>query len=155
MVVHCIIGVLVIHSCLQLFGTGTTNVSKCGSLLVFIILIALSSCADKTLPPAPVNHEPTLQKLAQAYNELSDELAVTPRNLNVKGKRKFVEKVFEKAGFSYTETLKVLAATTKENRKQYFYDLKQLALMPATGIKKENLVEIFSSDEINSLNKID
>jgi len=123
--------------------------------LLLALAMILGACTDNSAPPAPVNSEPTLQKLATAYNEVKAELPVSPGGLNPKGKRKFVEKVFAQAGFDYAKTLSALGQTAPEHRTQHFKDLKQLALMPSNGLAKDQWSEVFSQEEITAIQNME
>ena len=130
-----------------------TRFTTCKLLLVFFIL-SLGCDNKQALAPAPVNDEPTLQKLADAYTQLRQDLPVSPAGLNPQGKRKFVEQVFTTAGFSYHKTLIAAANTPEKKRSQYFNDLKQLLLMPGTGLNKRDLLQIYSQEEIEAIERM-
>ena len=123
-------------------------------LLLANLLFNAACDNSSNFPAAPVNDEPALQKLADAYTQVREGLSVSPTGLNAQGKRKFVEKVFEKAGFSYHKTILAVAAIPEKKRSQHLKDLKQLILMPASRLNKKHFSEVFSPEEITAINKM-
>ena len=124
-------------------------------LMVILAILSVSACdTRKSGDPAPLNDTPALEKLAEAYKEISDQLPVSPVNLPPKARLKFVEDVFEKAGYGYKETLASLANVQKEEITKLHRDMLELAFMPHYRMKYDALSEIYSENEILAIDKI-
>jgi hypothetical protein len=132
-------------------------IRKSRALFLIAILAILSVSACDTRKPgdaAPLNDTNALEKLAAAYQEISDQLPVSPVKLPPKARLKFVGDVFEKAGYGYRETLTSLAEVHREEITKLHRDMLELLFMPHYRMQHEALSEIYSENEIQAINKI-
>ena len=122
---------------------------------VVAMSVALYACQASTQPPAPLGERAALEKLANTYESLSQQLPASPAGLTPQGKLKFVQDVFKKAGYSYTGTLRALALTAPENLNANHKDMMELLFMPHHGLSRQDWKTLYSNEEIASIEKID
>jgi hypothetical protein len=124
-------------------------------LVAVTVLLALSGCSDAPQGPSatPGDHA-ALEKLADAYRDVSDALTSNPRNQTPEQKRDFVEEVFRQAGYSYHATLMALSTTSFDRSDTEHKDLAELVLFPATGYADSDAAKIYSETEVKALNAI-
>lgn len=123
---------------------------------LLLALLFIGACAEKSShDPAPLGDKAALEKLADAYRKLSDDLPVTPAGLRPAARRKFLEQVFQTAGYDYSSTLIALATLPPGNINQYHRDLKQLLYLPHYDKRIEKLSDIYSEKEILAITAID
>lgn len=126
------------------------------ALLVVILLSAAAACTNTgSYGAAPLGDKATLEKLADAYRNISDNLPVTPTNLSPADRRKFLGQVFNRAGYDYPSTLLALAKVQTPQVNQNHKDLKQLLYLPHFDKRLEALSEIYQPDEIAAITAID
>lgn len=106
---------------------------------------------QKSLISAPLGDRLALEKLAEAYQEIRSGIAINPTQMRPEGKRKFIELVFERAGFNYYLTLLALAKLKKTEINQYHKDLKQLAFLPHTGLLSTQLKDLYAERELKAI----
>ena len=125
-------------------------------LLLAALILGITACEKEQIhDPAPLNDIPTLEKLATAYNEISQQFPVSPSNLAPGARRKFVEQVFATAGFGYKETLASLSEVKKGDITKLHRDMRELLFLPHYGLPKEALTGIYSERELAFIAKID
>ena len=121
--------------------------------LLTILLLACDNGSTQEAS-APLNDKETLEKLASAYESISENLPTSPASLRPEARKKFVVDVFENAGFNYSETLNSLAGIKGDNVTQYHIDMKELLFLPHHGFRLDDVKSIYTEDEINSIIKI-
>ena len=125
-----------------------------GRLGLVAMVLLLGACSDESpqvLTPAPLGDRAVLQKLADAYTELSDEkLAVSPMNLLADERHDFVTQVFARAGYSYSATLSELASDAFDKNNPLHRDMAELVLMPHHDQRLATMkpAEIYTSEEL-------
>jgi len=121
-----------------------------------VLLISLAACAEKSpIEAAPLDNKQTLEALAKSYRLISTRYPVPPTRLTPKGKRDFVERVFNNAGYDYSNTLIRLARTDPKEITQYHRDMKQLLFLPQTGLSIEDSQKIFNESERSAIREIE
>jgi hypothetical protein len=119
------------------------------------LCLVLSACQPATpLSPAPLGQRQALEKLADAYNDLSRRLPTSPSGLTPQGKLKFIQDVFKKAGYDYGGTLKSLAQIPRESVNTYHKDMMELLFLPHQGVSRPDLKTLYSDEEIKNIEKI-
>ena len=117
-------------------------------LLALFVAIGLSACGgEQPLPPATVGEKPPLERLAKAYEAMSQEVPSNPRSLEPKERLRFVRFVFEKAGYDYDATLKALAEAQPDPMNPYQRDLAELLLLPHRASGWVDPSEVYSTSE--------
>lgn len=130
---------------------------KLGAVIIGA-LIALSGCNNgETLgkPAAPLGDVSALEKLAEAYREISDEFPVNPVNLAPDVRKKFVKKVFSSAGYGYEETLSGLSKISRQEITELHRDMQKLLFLPHYRVGKEVWNDIYSDEEIQLIKEIE
>ena len=125
------------------------------TLLLLLALLIVACEQKKPGTAAPLNDIATLEKLAKAYKEVSDQFPVSPVNLAPNVRRKFVEQVFFSAGFGYSETLTSLSQVQKENITKLHRDMQELLFMPHYRLQADAMKDIYSEQELFAISKIE
>ncbi len=124
-----------------------------GVLLCAVAL--LSGCNSKPATPvaAPLGDNAVLEKLASAWEKLSDtKLAVSPASLPGDGRKKFLEQVFAEAGYDYSATLKQLASQPLDKGNQTYVDMAELLLLPHRNAQVPmDPAEYYSIEELQAV----
>ena len=123
-------------------------------LLGIYWLSACNSSQPQQLPAAPLNNKDALEKLANAYESVSETIPVSPISIRPAARKKFVEQVFAKAGYNYSATLHALSEVSADSITQYHKDIKQLLFLPHYRVNFEETKNIYSEEEIKSIKKI-
>lgn len=119
-----------------------------GILLIFLLLIFNSGCEpQKKGVAAPLNEVASLEKLAAAYEKLSEQVPVSPVNLAPKARKKFVVQVFEEAGYGYSETLTSLSKVNRNQITKLHRDIQELLFLPHYGFQRDIIKEIYTEQE--------
>ena len=131
--------------------------TMCACFLGLLFVLAAPACKNSTvnLPAAPLDDKPTLEKLASAYTAIAADLSAPPTQLRPQMRKKFVEQVFARAGFSYTATLLDLAKIGKANRSPLHNDMLDLVLLPHHGFKLAEVEDIYSESELKAVRSLD
>ena len=125
------------------------------TLLTFLFW-ALYACSQSTqMDAAPLGEMQTLEKLASSYRNMAKQLSVAPSGLIPKGRRKFVEQVFNGAGYSYSATLFALAKVATGQVNQHHRDMKDLLLLPQAGLTQEDKLSLYNAEEQKALAAIE
>jgi len=126
--------------------------------LLLLAFIALSSSCNKQPDAqrnkndaAPLGNKEVLESLADAYRNVSAKLPASPGGLTHKGKRAFIETVFNNAGYDYQTTLLHIAGKNFNPEIQYHKDLAELVLFPQAGLSENDLNSIYSEAEIKAV----
>lgn len=122
--------------------------------LIFLLSWPLVSCQSHSQPPAPLGERQALEKLAKAYDDLSERLPVSPTGLTPEGKLAFVRKVFDRAGYDFTGTLYAFAQLRRDTLNNHHRDMMELLLLPSQGVKESDLAKLYSKAEFASIEKI-
>lgn len=119
-----------------------------------LITIALTACQNNPRPPAPLDDRATLEKLANAYDSLRDQLPVSPSGLTPEGKLRFVEQVFQQAGFDYGKTLQDASQVSPQNITDHHRDMMRLLLLPNQGLSEENSKTLYNESQYANIEKV-
>lgn len=115
----------------------------------------LAGCSKEPteLTAAPLGQRPVLESLADAYTAVSNEkLATSPMNLPGEERKRFVEEVFARSGYSYSETLHRMAEEGIDKTNQLHVDLAELVLMPHRNPRFPlELTDIYSAQELQDV----
>jgi len=129
---------------------------KSGWIIAVALVLSLTACEkDGPATPAPIGDHAALEKLAKNYEAISEQLPVSPPNLQAKGRKEFVERVFAASGYQYAATLHRMAQGGWDVNDQNAKDLAQLLMLPHHGIRAEEGVEdIYTPQELESIRKL-
>ena len=125
--------------------------------ILFAFTALISGCGEQhdkqnnEKHAAPLGNQEVLESLADAYRKASAKLPVSPGGLTLKGKRAFLETVFENAGYDYQTTLLHIAGKDFNPEIQYHKDLAELVLFPQTGLSENDLNTLYSEAEIKAV----
>ncbi len=118
-------------------------------------LMWLSACSNEPaeLSAAPLGQRPVLESLAEAYTAVSSEnLSTSPKSLPGEERKRFVERVFERAGYSYSKTLHQMAGAAFDPANQLHVDMAELVLMPHRNPRFAlELTDVYSSQELQDV----
>ncbi len=99
--------------------------------ILFFSMTILASCGgDKALEVVPLGEKAPLERLAEAYEAMSEQVVGNPRSLEPKERLRFVRFVFEKAGYDYSATLEALSRIEPDPMNPHQRDLAELLLLP-------------------------
>ena len=121
---------------------------------ILLLFIILSACQSDTRPPAPLGEHAALEKLATAYDSLRDQIPVSPSGLTPEGKLRFVEQVFQQAGFDYGKTLQDASQVSPQNITDHHRDMMQLLLLPNQGLSEENSKTLYNESQYANIEKV-
>lgn len=121
---------------------------------VFALAAGLIACQADHYPSAPLGEREALEKLASAYEALSEQLPVSPTGLTPQGKLKFVQEVFKQAGYDFNKTLQSLAQSTPENLSSYHKDMMELVLLPSQGLSEQATKDLYHTAQLASIKRI-
>lgn len=123
--------------------------------LLALVLIVAGCGGDGPTVPAPIGDRAALERLAEHYEEISAQLPVSPPGLQAKGRKEFVERVFEASGYQYAATLHRMAEGGWDTNDQNARDLAQLLMLPHHGMTaEENIDDVYSPEELESMRKL-
>lgn len=132
-----------------------TNNSVLTLILLILLVLSITSCEQKTAAvAAPLNDIGTLEKLAAAYEQISEQFPVSPVSLAPKARKKFVEQVFEAAGYGYSETLDSLAKVKPDEITKLHRDMQELLFLPHHGLSTEVEEQIYNEQQQKAIKKI-
>jgi hypothetical protein len=124
-------------------------------VMLLILVVSFVACGKETAKiAAPIGDLATLEKLADSYREMADRLPANPRGLMPKEKRRFVEQVFEHAGYNYAATLFALANAQLDPFDQQQRDLAELLFLPQLGADPNEIAAIYTSAELQAIDTI-
>lgn len=125
------------------------------SLVGLLVLALLSACSSdpQSLDAAPLGERAVLESLAEAYTEISNQkLSVSPMSLPGEERKRFVEQVFTRSGYSYSKTLHRMAQAGLDSRNQLHVDMAELVLMPHRNPRFPlELTDIYSAQELQDV----
>jgi len=128
--------------------------------LIFMALIFpfLLSCSQgEEMGPAPVGQRPVLEKLAEAYEKIAQQVEGNPRRLPPDERLRFVRFVFEEAGYDYEATLRSMASAPLNPMDTLQRDMAELLLLPhrAGGwVKPESVYPKTDLEAVNRLEEV-
>lgn len=136
-------------------GSKLRNSPNISLLIIALIFALISACEQKQSGvAAPLNELSALEKLATAYEKLSEEIPVSPANLAPKARKKFVSQVFRNAGFGYFETLQSLSSVNSNEITKLHRDMQELLFLPHYGLQQRIMKEIYNEEERILIEKI-
>lgn len=117
--------------------------------------ILLGGCNSKPALPvaAPLGDNAVLEKLAESWEKLStSKLAVSPASLPGNERKKFLEQVFEGAGYNYSATLKQLSSQPLDKSNKAYTDMAELLLLPHRNAQiPMDPAEYYSIEELQAV----
>jgi hypothetical protein len=122
-------------------------------LLLFFILL-VSGCENGSPKPAPIGDHAVLEQLAESYRSVAQQYPVQPASMRPAGKKKFVEEVFKKAGYSFSATLKVFAKQGVDVTSQDHRDLAELLMLAHKGLADTDMATLYSPEELDAIKAI-
>jgi hypothetical protein len=122
--------------------------------ILFLPLLVLSGCENGSPKPASIGDHAVLEQLAESYRSVAQQYPVQPASMRSAGKKKFVKEVFEKAGYSFSATLKAFARQGVDVTNQKHRDLAELLFLPHKGLAETELATLYSSDELVAIKAI-
>jgi hypothetical protein len=124
-------------------------------VVLLILVVSFVACDKETANiAAPIGDLATLEKLADSYRKMADRLPANPRGLMPKDKRRFVEQVFEHAGYNYSATLFALANTQLDPFNQHQSDLAELLFLPQLGAGPNEISAVYTPAELQAIETI-
>lgn len=119
-----------------------------------LFMLGIVACSNETQKPAALGEHAVLEQLAKAYDAVGEQYPVRPQSMPPKGRKEFVERVFQQAGYSYSATLIALAQPGADATNQEQRDLAELLLLPAKGLSADGLGKLFSADELVAVKRV-
>lgn len=111
--------------------------------------------SDSPRKPAPIGDHAVLEQLATSYRSVSDEYPTQPASMRPKGRKEFVKRVFEVAGYNYGATLSAFAKRGADVINQDHRDLAELMFLPHRGVSKVDMEKLYSTDELQAIRAIE
>lgn len=128
---------------------------RMGLILLGLTMLTACSTADQPGKPAPIGDKAALQRLADEYTKLAQNVPVSPMRLSPDKRKDFLVKVFAASGYSYSSTLHRMAAGGWDVNDQNAKDLVDLLFMPHTNISpSQGLEGVYSQQEMADVRKI-
>src|SRR3569623_27380 len=129
---------------------------KSGWIIAVALVLSLTACEkDGPATPAPIGDHAALEKLAKNYEAISEQLPVSPPNLQAKGRKEFVERVFAASGYQYAATLHRLAQGGWDVNAQNAKDLAQLVMLPHHDLPADQTLDgVYSPEELAAVHKL-
>lgn len=124
------------------------------AIFCFGLIISCSN-ADDEYPAATPGDLKTLERLADAYRQLSNQLEAPPLQLRPQVRKKFLVRVFNKVGYSYHKTLIELGNSDVSIISKNHRDLAQLLRLPHYGQADSVKSELYSDAELAAINKME
>ena len=115
--------------------------------LLVILTLALFACGEKVQKATPVGDYAVLEQLANAYRSVGEQYPMQPQAMPPQGRREFIEKVFQQAGYSYSLSLLAVGQSTDSITHQDHRDLVDLLLLPNKGMSDESLPALYNAEE--------
>lgn len=133
--------------------TTPTIVTKSGYWLLLCAVLCCSACSPGgTGKTVPAGDRPALEQLAEAYRSVAEDLPTNPLDQLPDNRRRFVEAVFQEAGYDYAATLNQLGQQGGLDPAQTLHrDLAQLILLPTSGLADQDIEKIYSAQELKAV----
>lgn len=122
-------------------------------LLVFCF--CLTACQNSNQNAVPLGDRSALERLAEAYKELSKDLRLAPSSLRPDKKKDFIEKVFNRSGYNYLLTLKAVAKGFNKQEKLHRDLVELLFYAHERGWRPNKMGDIYSQEEMQLIKKIE
>lgn len=125
--------------------------------LVTLLAALLLPACEQGQPsiPAPVDDYAVLEKLAAAYEQIARDYPVQVRGMRPAGRKEFVRRVFQAAGYDYSASLLALAGPDVDTAGQNYRDLAELLLLPHQGLDEEAREDLYSHEELEAIHAIE
>lgn len=131
---------------------------KTGRYMLAALLAAGVSACEGQAPTAaaPLGDETALQKLATAYHAVEEQehLEMPPASLPPDKRKKFIDRVFAQAGYSYAATLAKMATGNANLAEKHTRDMAELLLMPHRS-SSIALEEVYSTEEVKDIRALE
>lgn len=130
--------------------------SRLFQLLALTLFVAgLVACGgDHSRKSAPIGDHEVLEQLATAYRTVGEEYQLQPSSMRPSGRKEFVERVFQAAGYHYESTLFALAKQGVDVTNQDQRDLADLLFLPHRGLSESEMKDLYSADQLNAIRSI-
>lgn len=115
--------------------------------LLAILALMLVACSEKVQKTTPVGDYAVLEQLAEAYRSVGQQYPMQPQAMPPKGRREFIERVFQNAGYHYSLSLLAVGKSTTNITNQDHRDLVDLLLLPSNGLSDEDLSSLYNAEE--------
>lgn len=124
---------------------------------IYLLIPFLLLACGQQLPSiaAPPGDYVALEKLATAYRQVARDYPVQPRSMRPAGRKEFVQRIFQAAGYDYTASLQALAGQGVNIAKQDYRDLAELLLLPHQGLDDDAKEDLYSADELKAVRTIE
>jgi hypothetical protein len=125
--------------------------------LLFLGLLSLAACstADEPGVPAPIGDHAALQRLAEEYTKLAQDMPVSPTRMSPDKRKDFVVRLFAASGYSYSSTLHQMAGGGWDVNDQDAKDLVDLLFMPHTHIDPtQGLEGVYTEQELADVRRV-
>lgn len=126
-------------------------------LVIFTITACfmISACAEKrSSSAAPLGEVSALEKLASSYRSVSAQLPIQAQKLPPKGKKEFVEKVFQDAGYNYSSTLIALSESKLDPFNEHQRDMAKLLFLPIDNLNSADYESLYEKQELMAIKEI-
>lgn len=125
--------------------------------VLMLLMVFLVACGQASSNVAvPLDDVPALEKLANAFKDISRNHRLSPSALRPNQKKRFLMQVFDKAGYGYLATLQQLAQDKNFDRhKKYHKDLAELVLFAHLGRGGVDKSTIYSAEELRHVRIIE
>jgi hypothetical protein len=123
-------------------------------IVLLVLVFNLLSCEKAPGKAAPIGDHAVLEQLADAYRKIGQEYPVSPSGMRPAGKKEFVQRVFQKAGYDYAETLKAFAKQGVDVTSQDQRDLAELLLFPSRDLASADWKDVYMSEELAAVKVI-
>jgi hypothetical protein len=119
-------------------------------LILLAVTLLLTACERGTVPtkPAPIGDQAALQQLADAYEEVAEDLPMSPQRLAPGERKQFVHALFARAGYGYEASLCEMAKAKWDPADRTALDLAELLMLPhANATSMETLQGLYTPQE--------
>ncbi len=120
---------------------------------LFVITLLLGCSRDNASTVTPLGDRAALERLAEAYDSVSNQrLTTSPMSLPGPERKRFIERVFSASGYDYAETLHYMATSSFDASNPLHKDLAELALLPHQPPKYPvDPADIYSAKELQDV----
>lgn len=125
------------------------------SIVLLVFGLSLLACEKAPGKAAPIGDHAVLEQLADAYRKVAQEYPVQPAGMRPAGRKEFLKQVFMQAGYDYGETLRAFAKQGVDATSQEQRDLAELLLLPHRGLAKVDWPDVYSSEELAAIKRIE
>ena len=123
--------------------------------LLMLVTFSFLGCGNNhSQKPVAIGDHAALEQLATAYRSVAEEYPVQPASMRPAGKKEFVIRVFETAGYHYRATLMAFAKQGADVTNQDQRDLADLLFFPHRGMSEADMKDLYTADELEAIQSI-